>query len=356
MVNITFLIGNGFDIGLGLKTSYKDFYEYLMKNEERDNMIVSQIEQDKLAERYDKWSDLELALGQYTENVTEETYKKFARDKARIDKLLLKYLQEERKKISFDGVDLSEDIINALMKIREWRSKVDRKTVQATLNAYKDEGFNYKVINFNYTDCIDCFFKMAKKKGTVIGTHKVGNLIYNEAIGEVLHIHGELDGSEMILGVNDETQIKNSSLLEVTNIKELLVKPRLNEIIGQDKISEAERIIDESGIICLYGVSIGDTDKMWWEYIGRWLKSHPRHLLIIYDYNAKYDALLPYEEYEYKSEQRKRFWEKTGIGNLSEGDRKNIEDRILVGVNRNIFNFTDKITVLDVDEDMTKSS
>lgn len=26
-MNVTFLIGNGFDINLGLKTSYKDFYE-----------------------------------------------------------------------------------------------------------------------------------------------------------------------------------------------------------------------------------------------------------------------------------------------------------------------------------------
>ena len=30
-LNITFLIGNGFDIGLGLKTRYKDFYKYYCK-------------------------------------------------------------------------------------------------------------------------------------------------------------------------------------------------------------------------------------------------------------------------------------------------------------------------------------
>ena len=30
-MNITFLIGNGFDIGLGMPTRYEDFYEHYCK-------------------------------------------------------------------------------------------------------------------------------------------------------------------------------------------------------------------------------------------------------------------------------------------------------------------------------------
>ena len=30
-MNITFFIGNGFDLNLGLKTGYKSFYEYYTK-------------------------------------------------------------------------------------------------------------------------------------------------------------------------------------------------------------------------------------------------------------------------------------------------------------------------------------
>lgn len=32
-MNVTFLLGNGFDLNLGLSTSYKDFYSYYTKKE-----------------------------------------------------------------------------------------------------------------------------------------------------------------------------------------------------------------------------------------------------------------------------------------------------------------------------------
>ena len=41
-------------------------------------------------------------------------------------------------------------------------------------------------------------------------------------------------------------------------------------------------IIDSSTIICIFGMSIGKTDKMWWERICKWLRSSVNHRLIIY--------------------------------------------------------------------------
>ncbi len=38
-MNITFLIGNGFDLNLGLKTRYTDFYKYYM--EHNPNNLIS---------------------------------------------------------------------------------------------------------------------------------------------------------------------------------------------------------------------------------------------------------------------------------------------------------------------------
>lgn len=38
-MNITFFIGNGFDLNLGLKTRYKDFYKYFKENVRRSNII-----------------------------------------------------------------------------------------------------------------------------------------------------------------------------------------------------------------------------------------------------------------------------------------------------------------------------
>lgn len=39
IMNITFLIGNGFDINLGLNTRYSDFYPYFVEKSTETNMI-----------------------------------------------------------------------------------------------------------------------------------------------------------------------------------------------------------------------------------------------------------------------------------------------------------------------------
>ena len=40
-MNITYIIGNGFDINLGLKTSYRDFYEYILAQENNTDSTLS---------------------------------------------------------------------------------------------------------------------------------------------------------------------------------------------------------------------------------------------------------------------------------------------------------------------------
>ena len=344
-MNITFLIGNGFDIGLGLKTGYKDFYNYFINSPEaEDNMIRRQIEKDKLANKYDKWSDLEFALGEYTKEVCEDTYENFANDKINLDKLLANYIKEEREKFIFENGNLREFVIDALDQIRNWESKKESELVKRIFDTYKNEQFYYQSINFNYTDCFDCFFEAVKVGNANIGTHYAENGTSQlETIKDILHIHGELDGKEMILGVNDETQIKNIELLESTDIRELLIKADLNSMIGQGKIEEARRIIDKSGIICLYGVSLGDTDKMWWKYIGEWLKQSEYRILIIYNYNPKYKGGHPYEDNRYKNSIKDRFLTQAEVEVLDEGVKKKIKERILIGINKNIFEFSTQV-------------
>ena len=60
-MKITFLIGNGFDLGVGLKTRYSDFVPYYLSLPDNDPDIIafkSIIESDK-----ETWADAELALG-----------------------------------------------------------------------------------------------------------------------------------------------------------------------------------------------------------------------------------------------------------------------------------------------------
>ena len=83
-MNITFLLGNGFDRALGLETGYKAFYKWYVK-QSKDNLaewvvtfrgeIDKYIHNDPDADAY--WSDAEYGLGQYTEKFTIDTVDQF---------------------------------------------------------------------------------------------------------------------------------------------------------------------------------------------------------------------------------------------------------------------------------------
>ena len=63
-MNILYLFGNGFDINLGMKTRYVDFYEYY-ENKASSSDLVKKLKSN-IFSNIECWSDLELALGKYT--------------------------------------------------------------------------------------------------------------------------------------------------------------------------------------------------------------------------------------------------------------------------------------------------
>ncbi len=61
----SFLIGNGFDVNLGLKTRYAEFYKYYL-DIPTDNKNIRALKEHLRENKSDFWSDLEIALGKYT--------------------------------------------------------------------------------------------------------------------------------------------------------------------------------------------------------------------------------------------------------------------------------------------------
>lgn len=60
-MNITLILGNGFDINLGLPTQYSYFYKYYLslKSDNKERLIKKE-----LKENLPNWADLEMQLGQ----------------------------------------------------------------------------------------------------------------------------------------------------------------------------------------------------------------------------------------------------------------------------------------------------
>lgn len=70
-MRVLWLFGNGLDISLGLKTSYYDFYQFLLTLEVKgliseNNTIYKQLKHDFEHNKQDLWSDYELRLGDLT--------------------------------------------------------------------------------------------------------------------------------------------------------------------------------------------------------------------------------------------------------------------------------------------------
>lgn len=96
-MNITYLLGNGFDVNLGLKTRYKDFYTFYCNLPLKEESEAVMEFRKAIEKEHENWSDLEESLGRYTNKIkTIEDFKLIHND---VTKHLNYYLLEEQKKL-----------------------------------------------------------------------------------------------------------------------------------------------------------------------------------------------------------------------------------------------------------------
>ena len=138
----------------------------------------------------------------------------------------------------------------------------------------------------------------------------------------------------MVLGVNDKNQIANKNFQRDIEKKELLIKEEINKSYKNSRIQEARAAIDDSSVICVFGMSIGETDKMWWQYIAKWLQGSEARKLVIF---ARDSEVARNSKYTNKckrdmTERIKKNGDLIGVWNQ-------VESRIHVEVNADIFSF-----------------
>ena len=332
-MNITFFIGNGFDINIGLNTQYKDFLPYFKKNASKDNMIKGWI-----AEEEHLWSDLERKLGIEMNRLSDADLNRFYEDKDELDDLLSEYLIKQEARIDEAKIQsMAGEFVRSLKEYKADLPVVRYQEVEKTLKSFVNEDYIYQFIVFNYTSIIDKIVSVAEANGDISNHNAQNGVIRREAIGDVLHIHGTTE-SEMILGVNDISQINNEALVEDIDLQNSMIKENMNEGIGQNKVSITKSIIKNSHIIYIYGMSLGETDNMWWEAILEWLKESDMNRLIYFAYtdNAKQIRKSPGKMNRETSRLVNEFLKRHSM--TEEAERK-IKKRIYVLFETSIFNF-----------------
>ena len=111
--------------------------------------------------------------------------------------------------------------------------------------------------------------------------------------GKVLHVHGTAQ-RDMVLGVNDVGQIAAPKLFEGYDEEYIneLIKQKTNEINEENSDKKAFDMLKASDLIYIYGMSTGETDKLWWERICNLMVKKGNLQLIIHKYDAPEDGLI----------------------------------------------------------------
>lgn len=326
-MNLTIIFGNGFDKNLGLNTTYPDFYSWLDENQKKESDEIY----CNIKEKPENWSDLELALGKYTfdneimPDKFEESYENLIED-------LNEYLLLEQGKLGTE-FSIGDSITELFYSIEKNLVETGQNKNSQIIRGYLFQPTDVNFVTFNYTDTVE---KTMSYKRFVV--NKDGNEVLVN-LQNPIHVHGRLNNS-MVLGVNDETQFK-SEIFD-NDFPEFFVKNKnLTDHVNSTELELALEVIDSSDIIFLFGVSLGDTDKVYWEKIAKWLLFGNKRIVLLYDYETPMGSISKVVQRKMErswNDTKYRFLKQSG---LDSDDQKRISKQIFPLYGTGFFNIED---------------
>lgn len=321
-MNILYLIGNGFDIAQGLKTSYQDFYNYLV-TQKPINAVAAQMIQAIKGEEYEKWSDLELELGKFTAKVSDKaTFEVFYFD---LCSKLKKYLKDQVDTFNPE-THIIEKYIRDLVRPDNYLTNRERQIYADYIRRFTDTR-RIVIVSFNYTNVVD-------KCLDIFNSERILPFrSFEYKLGRLLNIHGTLETPYLLMGVNDESQISNPIFSKDEDVQDYLVKPKSNYELGTEMDDQVAGGIDNANLIIAMGLSFGATDQVWWKRIGQRLRQTTPLRIIIF----AHEDYLPEDErlqQRIKRRIRRDFLSKCEI----EVDAQSLyQENIMVCLNKGLF-------------------
>lgn len=326
-MNLTFFIGNGFDINMGLNTKYEQFYTYFIEHA-KDNKIAAEIEN-----KSQDWSDFELALGKYAGKLDKKEYKAFAKDKMEAEMLLAEYINKEEGRLGSIGEELIDEFKEKLLGFTTEMSTKDKRQFNSMMNKYGLSN-SYRFVSFNYSSTLDKIV-MKSRRTTPFNVKKVDGNHYKDSVEMPFHIHGTVKGN-MVLGINDLRQFNNNLITSRDLLAKIMIKADINESVGEMSNDSALKLIESSHYICIFGMSKGLTDCRWWTAIASWLANNPDRRLILYYLDKTEDSPSTTRRITNDSNEIDSFLEKC---NVMQNIKDKIESQIIAIPNTKVFTY-----------------
>ena len=244
---VTFLIGNGFDLGLGLRTKYSDFIPIYLSRPSNTDVIAKL--KEKVSQNSEFWGDAELAFGKLRfSTFGKESYSVVKECVTDFSDVLSEYLQNEERRFQVPADELKVAFCTLMCSYYQRLGEYPKRNELKRLKRFNRLKVN--VINFNYTETID---KMLPPSGTMT-LPEWGKV--EVQVNEVCHVHGALSaGTSRSFGVNMSSQIEDTKLIPEARM--LLVKPEVDRMARWGLEPMAKEMIDESDTVVLFGLSLG---------------------------------------------------------------------------------------------------
>ena len=277
-MNITYLIGNGFDLHLGMKTSPRDFLQnFIEENKDSANRAASELARTIQSEGIETWADFEMQLGKHSSHFinTESSINEYLEQVEALEVGLHQWLSKENATVTDDF--LEETAWDIFSSFADVESILTADGVHVIDRTGPDDTLNF--LCFNYTSAFSRAWEIAAA-GTVATTTRLFRLT------GPIHPHGTL-GTFLVCGVDGNDQISNNSLRENRRVKEALIKEDMQRADSFNFDLDAMEVIRQSDIVCIFGMSLGHSDRRWWSHIATNLAnpSSPLHQLVILSYN-----------------------------------------------------------------------
>lgn len=345
-MQITFLIGNGFDLNAGLQTRFTDFFKVYCQEKDSDSNAIK-IFKREIGNNVEQWADFEWQMGQFTTHVrpmgllTSKAYDACIED---FRNNLVRYLKEQEENISVLGREYKVKDKCWEMLQDPFRCLRDGQRVQLQNYLRKQPEpleVLYNFIVFNYTTtCERCMLDVLKAGGgEKTGYCSIPDMKADIRSGRLVHVHGSLEGV-ILLGVDNDSQIVNPELCKDEEFRYSYIKPVSNRELEARQDKAAEEMIQSSSIIVIYGMSIGDTDETWWEQIAYWLnegRNTEEHFLVVYSYDGTMNRNSAKRTINNQKEIRRKFVKTLeGDSNITEDDKKYVANHIFCALNTDI--------------------
>ncbi len=202
------IIGNGFDLNLGLKTSYKDFiesenFDLLV---EKENTLALYLDEKR---EINNWVDIERELTNYS--------------------ILI---QDDKKTVKDDFKELKNSLIDYLKAAQEKDINQNSKAFEMIKSEISDTDI---IFNFNYTNSV----------------FKIGEILeIPDIASKHSYVHGSIKNKDIIFGVEDDARINNDHIFLKKSYNPNFTNSSIISILQNEEFD-----------LIIFGHSLGITDS-----------------------------------------------------------------------------------------------